>query len=265
MGNTHFYSILFSTPTPISNIHLFPFPKILLFSHENLQRPQFHVILLLSAVTNTYINDFILISNPPWIPRCLSREEWGETLRNWNMCATWTIIKMSGRRWCGSTLRMRRGHLFCIGLYMYRTSGIIGSWKILLPLWEATIISISGHPLRCAYGVHNLVYEVQSKIIIQGYQVSDFTGNLFPQKLNKALTMRANITVIQYNLKGSIGSGVNLVSSFSLISICANFHLLTLSIAASSCRFFCGITLKYRVWYANQDTVASATIPLTIC
>ena len=58
------------------------------------------------------------------------------------------------------------------------------------------------------------LYEVHPTIIFLGSLVSDFVGNLCAQKLNKAHTMRAKISGAQHNLRGSTGSGVNIVLYF---------------------------------------------------
>ena len=107
-------------------------------------------------------------------------------------------------------------------------------------------------------------YKVHSTIIFPGSRVSNFAGNLRAQKLNKAQTKRENITGVQYNSWRSTGIGVNFVLSFLLSYICANSHLLSLSIAASSHRCYRGLPLTYCVKYAVQYTVAAAIIPRPI-
>ena len=65
------------------------------------------------------------------------------------------------------------------------------------------------------------IYEVHSTIISLGSRVSDLAGHSRAQKLNKAQARKANITGVQYNSRGSIGSGVNFVLSFLLLfSLC---------------------------------------------
>ena len=52
---------------------------------------------------------------------------------------------------------------------------------------------------------------------------------------------------VQYKLKGSIWSGFNFVLSFLLLYLCANFHLLTLYMAADIFCAYRDLPLKPRV------------------
>ena len=105
-----------------------------------------------------------------------------------------------------------------------------------------------------------LSYEVHFTIIFPGSQVSDFTGNLRAQNLNKAQTKQANINSAKYNSQGSTGSGVNFVLSFLLMYIFSIYHLFPLSMTASIHRCCCNPPLKHRVWYDSQETLATAAI-----
>ena len=100
-------------------------------------------------------------------------------------------------------------------------------------------VILLGHP--------RVWYKVHSTITSPGSRVSDFPGKLCAQELKKAQIKRANIMGVQYNSRGSTGSGVNFVLLFLLLSICAKSHLLPLSVAATNRRCWCSPTLKYRV------------------
>ena len=85
---------------------------------------------------------------------------------------------------------------------------------------------------------------MHSTIIFPGCRVSDFVGNSFARKLNKAQTKRVNIIGAQHNSRGSIGSGVNFVVSFL-------FYFLFLLIP-TFCRCCRGPALKYPVRYGRS-------------
>ena len=95
--------------------------------------------------------------------------------------------------------------------------------------------------------------------------VSDFAGNSGALKLKKVQTKLENITGVHYSSRGSTGSGVKFVLSFSLFYICAKSQILPLSIVATS-HFCChGPPLKYCVQYYGRDTIAATNIQRLIC
>ena len=108
------------------------------------------------------------------------------------------------------------------------------------------------------------LYEVHSTIIFPGSGGSDFAGNSRAQELNKAQTKRANKTDVQYNSQISTGIGVNFMLSLLLIYICANSHILSLSIVSASHRCCRSLPLTCCVRYDVQYTVAATAIPRPI-
>ena len=91
-------------------------------------------------------------------------------------------------------------------------------------------------------------YEVKNMIIFLGYRIPDFTGNLHTQKINKSHTNKANIICVQYNSRGSTGSGVNFVLSFLLLSLCDNYHISPLYMASVVCLHSHDPPLQYHIW-----------------
>ena len=111
----------------------------------------------------------------------------------------------------------------------------------------------------------HLLYEVHSTIIFPGSRVSDFSGNLRAQKLNKSQTKRSNRTGAQHNSRGQQGVVSTLCYPFLfqfIFVLITTFFPSPWRLPAVAAAAVCRWNIVSDTY--GQDTVVASAIPRPI-